>query len=42
MKKPQSKIDDNKILTPVQKAFLYEFAKSELRDVFRLTGGADG
>lgn len=39
MKKPRGKIDENKLLTPVQKAFLYEFTKSELRDVFRLTGG---
>lgn len=39
MKKPQSKIDDNKILTPVQKAFLHKFVKSEIRDAFRFTGG---
>ena len=32
-------IDDNKILTPNQKSFLHEFTKSELRNVFRLTGG---
>lgn len=39
MKKPLRNIDDNKILTPNQKSFLHEFTKSELRNVFRLTGG---
>jgi len=39
MKKPLRNIDDSKILTSDQKTFLHEFTKSELRDVFRLTGG---
>ncbi|MBI4691408.1 MAG: nucleotidyl transferase AbiEii/AbiGii toxin family protein [Nitrospirae bacterium] len=39
MKEPVRDIDNNKILTAVQKSFLSEFKKSELRDVFRLTGG---
>ena len=39
MKKPVSDINNNKILTAVQKSFLSEFKKSELREVFRLTGG---
>lgn len=39
MKKLSKKIKDNSILTPYQKIFLEEFAKSDLRHVFRLTGG---
>lgn len=39
MRKPQKGIEDNNILTSKQKYFLKEFARSELRDVFRLTGG---
>ena len=36
---PARKIEDNRILTPNQADFLLEFAESELKDVFRLTGG---
>ncbi len=39
MKKPLRDIDNNRILIPNQRLFLHEFVKSELRDVFRLTGG---
>jgi len=39
MKKPIRGIDDSRILIPTQSAFLKEFAKSELKDIFRLTGG---
>ena len=39
MRRPLKGIDDNNILTSNQKAFLHAFAKSELRDTFRLTGG---
>lgn len=39
MRKPVRDINNNKILTAVQKSFLSEFVKSELREVFRLTGG---
>jgi predicted nucleotidyltransferase component of viral defense system len=39
MKKPVKGIDDNRILTFNQKTFLNEFIKSELKDVFRLSGG---
>ncbi len=39
MKKPVRGIDDNRILTPSQASFLREFKKSDLRDIFRLTGG---
>lgn len=39
VKKPIKGIDNNIILTPSQKTFLHEFAKSELKEVFRLTGG---
>ncbi len=39
MKKPLKGIDNNRILTPNQKAFLHEFIKSGLKDIFRLTGG---
>ncbi len=39
MKSPQRGISDNKILTPQQKNFLQEFIKSDLRGVFRFTGG---
>ena len=39
MIRPVRKIEDNRILTPNQADFLLEFAKSELKDVFRLTGG---
>lgn len=39
LKKPVRDINNNKILTAVQKSFLSEFKKSELKEVFRLTGG---
>ena len=39
MIRPVRKIGDNRILTPNQADFLLEFAESELKDVFRLTGG---
>lgn len=39
MRKPIRGINDNKILTPHQKGFLQSFIKSDLKDVFRLTGG---
>lgn len=39
MKSPQRGISDNNILTAQQKNFLHEFAKSDLREAFRLTGG---
>ncbi len=39
MKKPVRGIRDNRILTPSQVTFLREFIQSDLRDVFRLTGG---
>lgn len=39
MKKPVKSIDDNRILTFNQQTFLSEFIKSELKDVFRLSGG---
>lgn len=39
MKKPIKGISDNAILTSQQKIFLQEFAKTELSDIFRLTGG---
>ncbi len=39
MKKPQSKIDNNKILTPIQKSFLHKLVKSEIRDALRFTDG---
>lgn len=39
MKEQQRGIDDNRILTKHQKDFLRQFAKSELSEVFRLTGG---
>ena len=37
--RPVRKIDDNRILTANQSDFLLEFAGSELKDVFRITGG---
>jgi len=37
--RPVRKIDDNRILTASQADFLLEFAGSELKDVFRITGG---
>lgn len=39
MRKPVRGIKDNRILTPSQVTFLREFTQSDLRDVFRLTGG---
>lgn len=39
MKKPLRGINDNRVLTPQQKALLQEFTKTELRNAFRLTGG---
>ena len=39
MIRPVREIEDNRILTPNQADFLLEFAESELKDVFRLTGG---
>jgi predicted nucleotidyltransferase component of viral defense system len=39
MKKPVRSIKDNRILTLSQVTFLREFVQSDLRDVFRLTGG---
>ncbi|MBC8419152.1 MAG: nucleotidyl transferase AbiEii/AbiGii toxin family protein [Desulfobacterales bacterium] len=39
MIRPVRKIEDNRILTPNQADFLLEFSESELKDVFRLTGG---
>ncbi len=39
MIRPVRKIDDTRILTPNQADFLMEFAESELKDVFGLTGG---
>ncbi len=38
-RRPLREISDNRILTSQQKTFLQEFAKTELRDVFRLSGG---
>ncbi|MEW6096285.1 MAG: nucleotidyl transferase AbiEii/AbiGii toxin family protein [bacterium] len=39
MKKHRRGINDNNILSPMQKVFLQEFTKTELKDIFRLTGG---
>ncbi len=39
MKKPIRGIKNNRVLTPSQIAFLREFILSDLKDVFRLTGG---
>jgi hypothetical protein len=39
MRKPQRGIEDNLILSAQQKNFLRAFSKSDLREVFRLTGG---
>jgi predicted nucleotidyltransferase component of viral defense system len=39
MKKPVRGIKDNRILTLSQVTFLREFVQSDLRNVFRLTGG---
>jgi predicted nucleotidyltransferase component of viral defense system len=39
MKKPLMGLEDNRIFTVQQKNFLRKFAQSELRNVFRLTGG---
>lgn len=39
MRKLQRGIEDNLILTTHQKDFLCAFSKSDLRDLFRLTGG---
>jgi len=39
MIRPVREIGDNRILTTNQADFLLEFAESELKDVFRLTGG---
>lgn len=39
MKKPIRGIKDNRILTPGQITFLRKFIRSDLKDVFRLTGG---
>jgi predicted nucleotidyltransferase component of viral defense system len=39
LKEPVRNIKNNKILTAVQKTFLSEFVKSDLREVCRLTGG---
>ncbi len=39
MKKPVRGIDDNTILTAHQKKVLKQFSLSDMRDVFRLTGG---
>lgn len=39
MKKPLRGIEDNRILTPVQVAFLNKFVSSDLKEYFRLTGG---
>lgn len=39
MKEPVRGIDDNRILTTQQKEFLTAFARSDLRQAFRLTGG---
>jgi len=39
MKKPVRGIKNNRILTPSQVTFIREFVQSDLRDVFRLTGG---
>lgn len=39
IRRPQRGISDNRILTSQQKVFLQELAKTELRDVFRLSGG---
>lgn len=38
-RKPIRNIDDSEILTLQQKTFLNEFVKTDLKDVFRLTGG---
>ena len=39
MKKPIRAIKDNRVLTPSQVTFLRKFIPSDLKDVFRLTGG---
>ncbi len=39
MRKPQTGIENNKIFTPQQKTFLKEWTKTELKNIFRLTGG---
>jgi len=39
MRRPLRGINDNKILSPQQKAFLREFTKTELTNAFRFTGG---
>ena len=39
MKRAGKKINDNKILTSNQADFLLEFARSDLKDAFRFTGG---
>lgn len=39
MKNPVRGISDNRVLTSQQKGFLQEFVKTELRNIFRLTGG---
>lgn len=39
VKKPIRGLKNNRILTPVQVAFLKKFATSNLRELFRLTGG---
>ncbi len=39
MKEPVRGLKDNRILTPLQIDFLEEFTGSDLRNIFRLTGG---
>ncbi len=39
MTRPKRGIDDNRILTPNQVDFLLEFTESDLKEVFRFTGG---
>lgn len=39
VRRPIRGISDNRILTSQQKSFLEEFTKTDLRNVFRLTGG---
>lgn len=39
MKRPIRGINDNRILTSYQIAFLKEFTRSDLKNIFRLTGG---
>ncbi len=39
MRKPVRGIEDNTILTPNQKRLLQAFSRSDLREVYRLTGG---